>query len=165
MGAFAMTATQALLASGGPPRGYLWWHYRKTYAAMLEETDGAQPIMVIDRETVALPLLLPRLDNQQQRKAMANWLSGHAWHRLALRLRLPDRSHRELDPAVFRLDFRLAARDRPGVPNAPGSAVRAGRGRAGHRVIMCRLATANCHIRFALGAGCFHTSDIWLMEK
>ena len=78
MGAFAMTATQALLASGGPPRGYLWRHCRKTYAAMLEETDGAPPIMVIDRETAALPLLLPRLDNQQQHKAIENWLSGHA---------------------------------------------------------------------------------------
>ena len=36
MGAFAMTATQALLASGRPPRGLLWRHCRKTFAAMLE---------------------------------------------------------------------------------------------------------------------------------
>jgi MFS family permease len=57
-------------------------------------------------------------------------------HRLALRLRLPNRSHGELGPAVLRLDFPLAAWHRPGVPNAPGSAVRAGRGRAGHRVII-----------------------------
>ena len=39
MGAFAMTATRVLLASGGPPRGYLWRRRRKTYAAMLEETQ------------------------------------------------------------------------------------------------------------------------------
>ena len=57
MGAFAMTATQALLASGAPARGHLWWHRRKTYAAMLDENAGAPPILVVDRETVApLPL-------------------------------------------------------------------------------------------------------------
>ena len=77
MGAFAMTATRVLLASGGPPCGYLWRCRRKTYAAMLEETHGAPPIMVIDRETAALPLLLPRLDNQQKPKAIENWISGH----------------------------------------------------------------------------------------
>jgi hypothetical protein len=40
-GAFARTATQALLASGGAARGHLWWHRRKTYAAMLDESTGA----------------------------------------------------------------------------------------------------------------------------
>ena len=82
MGAFAMTATRVLLASGGPPRGYLWRRCRKTYAAMLEETHGASPIMVIDRETVALPLLLPRLDNEQTR-AIENWLNGRGGMPLA----------------------------------------------------------------------------------
>ena len=77
MGAFAMTATQALLASGGPPRGYLWWHRRNTYAAMLEEIAGAPPILVINRETVALPLLLPPLNNRQKDAAIARWLDGH----------------------------------------------------------------------------------------
>lgn len=77
MGAFAMTATQALLASGGPPRGYLWWHRRKTFAAMLEESGGAPPIMVIDRETVAVPLLLPTLENHQDRGSVERWLRGH----------------------------------------------------------------------------------------
>lgn len=76
MGAFAMTATQALLASGGPPRGYLWWHLRKTYAAMLEETGDASPILVINRETVALPLLLPPPVNQQEHAIIARWLRG-----------------------------------------------------------------------------------------
>ena len=77
MGAFAMTATQALLASGGPPRGYLWWRRRKTYAAMVEEIAGAPPIMVIDRETVAVPLLLPPPANQHDRTAIRRWLGGH----------------------------------------------------------------------------------------
>ena len=34
--------------------------------------------MVIDQEIVALPLLLPRLDNQEKPKAIENWLGGHA---------------------------------------------------------------------------------------
>jgi len=77
MGAFAMTATQALLASGGPSRGLLWWRRRKTYAAMVEEIAGAPPIMVIDRETAAVPLLLPPPVNQQDRDAIGLWLGGH----------------------------------------------------------------------------------------
>jgi hypothetical protein len=77
MGAFAMTATQALLASGGPPRGYLWWRRRKTYAAMMEESGGAPPIMVINRETVAVPLLLPPPGNPQNCAAIERWLGGH----------------------------------------------------------------------------------------
>ena len=77
MGAFAMTATQALLASGGPPRGHLWWHRRKTYAAMQEAVDDALPILVLDRETVAVPLLLPPPNNPQERAAIDRWLAGH----------------------------------------------------------------------------------------
>jgi len=88
MGAFAMTATQALLASGGPPRGLLWWHRRKTYAAMLEETSGALPILVIDRETVALPLLLPPPDNQHVRDAISLWLGGQGNMPLPYRARV-----------------------------------------------------------------------------
>ena len=76
MGAFAMTATQALLASGGPARGYLWWHRRRTYAAMLEGNAGALPILVVDRETVAVPLLLPPPTNRQERAAIGRWLGG-----------------------------------------------------------------------------------------
>ena len=78
MGAFAMTASRVLLASGGPPRGNLWSRSRHTYAAVLEEIHGAPPIMVIDQEIVALPLLLPRLDNQENPKAIENWLGGRA---------------------------------------------------------------------------------------
>src|SRR5450631_807805 len=76
MGAFAMTATQALLGSGGPPRGLLWWRRRKTYAAMLDESTGAPPILVIGRETVAVPLLLPLPRDQRERTAILRWLGG-----------------------------------------------------------------------------------------
>ena len=55
MGAFAMTATQALLASGAPARGHLWWHRRKTYAAMLDENAGAPPILVVEKDYGVAP--------------------------------------------------------------------------------------------------------------
>jgi len=77
MGAFAMTATHALLASGGAPQGVLWWHRRKTYAAMAEETAGAPPIIVIDQQTVAVPLLLPSPNDQQESVQIERWLGGH----------------------------------------------------------------------------------------
>jgi len=76
MGAFAMTATQALITSGGAPLGHLWWRRRKTCAAMLEGTDGAPPILVIDKETVALPLLLPPPDDREEREVIEHRRNG-----------------------------------------------------------------------------------------
>lgn len=76
MGAFAMTATRALLASGGLPSGLLWWRRRKTFAAMLDESSGAPPILVLDRETVAVPILLPSPETHQDRTATERWLGG-----------------------------------------------------------------------------------------
>jgi hypothetical protein len=76
MGAFAMTATQALVASGGALRGRLWRRRRKCFAAMLEEVEGAPPILVIDRETVAVPLLLPEPCGNDERVAVESWLAG-----------------------------------------------------------------------------------------
>ncbi|MGH6842491.1 MAG: hypothetical protein ACREDV_10440, partial [Methylocella sp.] len=76
IGAFAMTATQVLLATGGAPRGLLWRHCRKTYAAMLEGREGAPAIMVIDFQTVAVPLLLPKPANGHERAAVGRWLGG-----------------------------------------------------------------------------------------
>ncbi len=76
MGAFAMTATRALLASGGLPSGLLWWRRRKTFAAMLDESSGAPPILLIDRETAAVPILLPAPETDQDRAAIERWLGG-----------------------------------------------------------------------------------------
>lgn len=76
MGAFAMTAPRVLLASGSPPQGHLWRRRRETCAAMIEETHGAAPVMVIDRETAAVPLLLPRLDDAEA-QSMMDWLDEH----------------------------------------------------------------------------------------
>jgi sugar phosphate permease len=46
-------------------------------------------------------------------------------HHLALRVRLPDRSHRQLDTAVRRLDLPVVAWRRPVILDAPGPALRA----------------------------------------
>jgi hypothetical protein len=104
MGAFAMSATQALLASGGPPRGVLWWRRRKTYAAMLEESTGAPPILVIDRETVAVPLLLPRPSNQQEDVAIGSWRRGHGAMPLLYRELIAGEEVRCLEPHVRSLE-------------------------------------------------------------
>jgi hypothetical protein len=76
MGVFAATATQALIASGGNPKGRLWRRHRRTYSAMLEQSGNALPIVVIDRQSIALPLFLPRPKRQGEAAAVSRWLSG-----------------------------------------------------------------------------------------
>ena len=74
MGAFAVTAKMAFVCGGDAPRGWLWGRRRHVHAAMLEETAGAPPIIVIDRQTVALPLLLPEPGTEAA--AVEEWLAG-----------------------------------------------------------------------------------------
>ena len=76
MGAFAASATQALIASGGPPEGRLWHRHRRTHAAMLEQIGDALPIVVLDHQTVALPVFLPRAKRQGEADAVTRWLTG-----------------------------------------------------------------------------------------
>jgi hypothetical protein len=77
MGAFAMTARMALVGTGGAPHRRLWRRHRPVLAAMLGETAGAPPIIVIDRQTVALPFLLPQPSNQSDFIAVARWVTGN----------------------------------------------------------------------------------------
>ena len=74
MGAFAVTAKMAFVCGGDAPRGWLWGRRRHVHAAMLEETAGAPPIIVIDRQTVAVPLLLPEPGTEAA--AVEEWLAG-----------------------------------------------------------------------------------------
>ena len=77
MGAFAMTADMAALGSGHAAEGRLWSCRRKTCAAMLDgEGAGGPPIIVIDAETVATPLLLPAPRDPEEGIAVARWLAG-----------------------------------------------------------------------------------------
>jgi len=77
MGAFAMTAALAGLGAGHPSQGRLWSRRRRTAAAMLDRIGaGGAPILVIDAETVAIPLLLPAPRDAQEGVAVARWLAG-----------------------------------------------------------------------------------------
>jgi hypothetical protein len=76
MGAFAHTATQALVATGGPPEGRLWRRHRRSFAAMLEQRGEAPPLLVLNRETVAIALLLPRPKRSGEAELASRWLSG-----------------------------------------------------------------------------------------
>src|SRR5208283_2996388 len=77
MGAFAMTAELAALGAGGPAEGRLWTRRRRTFGAMLDRAGaGGPPILVIDAETVAIPLLLPAPRDAEEGVAVARWLAG-----------------------------------------------------------------------------------------
>lgn len=72
MGSFAMTATRALLGVGGSPR----LGRRKTFVAMLDQDAlAAPPILVPNRQTAAVPLLLPKPRDKAEGVAMARWLA------------------------------------------------------------------------------------------
>jgi hypothetical protein len=74
MGAFAVTAKMAFVCCGDAPRGRLWGRNRRVHAAMLEEFAYAPPIIVIDRQTVAVPLLLP--EPETEAATVEAWLAG-----------------------------------------------------------------------------------------
>jgi hypothetical protein len=76
-GAFAMTAKMALVGTGGAAHGRLWRRCRPVWSAMLEETACAPPIIVVNRQTVAVPLLLPRPSNRSGFVAVARWVTGN----------------------------------------------------------------------------------------
>lgn len=77
MGAFAMTATMALLGAGRGASGRLWSHRRETCAAMLDmDAAGGLPIVAIDPQTLAMPLLLPPPRDAQEGVATARWIAG-----------------------------------------------------------------------------------------
>lgn len=77
MGAFAITADLAALGAGRPAKGRLWRRRRETSMAMLDrEGAGGAPILVIDAETVAIPMLLPAPHDAKEGVAVARWLAG-----------------------------------------------------------------------------------------
>jgi hypothetical protein len=77
MGAFAMTATHALLGAGRKPRGWFFGRHRPTAAALIGQEQGNAPILVLDAGTVAVPLWLPSLTDQQEAAVAQRWWSGN----------------------------------------------------------------------------------------
>ncbi len=76
MGVFAMTATLALIGCGGQPRGTLWSRRRPVHATMVEKIAGGSPIIILDHQTVVVPLLLPTPSTADQEAAVDRWLAG-----------------------------------------------------------------------------------------
>jgi len=75
-GAFAMTAPQALVASGTAARGLAWRRHRRTVAALVEGAPDAPPILVLDRGTVAVAVLLPREGSDEDRLIAGDRVAG-----------------------------------------------------------------------------------------
>ena len=100
MGAFAMTATQVLVASGGAPQGWFWRRHRSAYAALLERTAGALPIVVLDHQTVAVALLLPMPKRQGEADAVSCWFAAQGPMPEYYRSIIAGEEIRSADPAV-----------------------------------------------------------------
>ncbi len=75
MTAYANTAAVALLGCGGKSRGRLWGRHRPLYTAMVEEAGGAPPVLVLDRQIVAVPLMLPQPAGLDRAEDIPRWLS------------------------------------------------------------------------------------------
>jgi len=73
MGAFAMTATQVLLGTGGKRQGYMWGSCRATTTALIEKMHDSAPILVLNERTVAVPLWLPETTDDAGKEALKNW--------------------------------------------------------------------------------------------
>ncbi|MDD5265762.1 MAG: hypothetical protein PHO08_01370 [Methylococcales bacterium] len=76
MGAFAMTATQAILGAGGSGPIPGWRAYRRSYAAVVAQTSSIMPIWALNNQTVAIPLLLPELKGMVDSTSVNRWLEG-----------------------------------------------------------------------------------------
>lgn len=76
MGAFAMTAKMAALSAGAAPRRTSWARRRRVALAMAQTQGAAPPILVLDHQTVATPLFLPKPQDDKGRRALTRWLAG-----------------------------------------------------------------------------------------
>jgi hypothetical protein len=76
MGAFAQTATQVLVGTGCQPRGWLWGRHRRSSAAVVEQRGESPPLLVLNPETVAVVLMLPRPKRAGEADEASRWLSG-----------------------------------------------------------------------------------------
>jgi hypothetical protein len=76
MGAFAMTATQVILGTGGSGLIPGWRVNRRSYAAVVAQTGAVMPIWVLSNQTVAIPFLLPEQKGIVDATTVNLWLKG-----------------------------------------------------------------------------------------
>ena len=80
MGAFAATARQVFATSSTEPRGHLWWRHRETVTAILPRHAEGQirPILMLNDESVAVAVLVPRSGNAAVDSEIEAWLHDGA---------------------------------------------------------------------------------------
>ena len=100
MGAFAMTATQVLLGTGGKQNGYLWSSCRSTSTALIEKMYDSAPILVLSKRTVAIPLWLPEWSSEAELKAAKDWFSKAGPMPSAFRNLIKGKEVNSYDPSV-----------------------------------------------------------------
>lgn len=100
MGVFAATATLAVLSAGRPPRGVLWRRHRPIEMAMAETVEDARPILVLDHQTVAIPVFLPLALDRIDCRRMSHWLEGQGLPPAALRRLISGESLACVEPGV-----------------------------------------------------------------
>jgi hypothetical protein len=100
MGAFAMTATQVLLGTGGKPQGSIWGSCRATSTALIEKMHDSAPILVLNERTVAIALWLPELPDDIELEATKNWYSKAEPMPTAFRNRIKGKEVKSYDPSI-----------------------------------------------------------------
>lgn len=100
MGAFAMTATQVLLGTGGKQNGYFWGSCRSTSTALIEKMHDSAPILVLSERTVAIPLWLPEWSSEAELKAAKDWFSKAGPMPSAFRNLIKGKEVNSYDPSV-----------------------------------------------------------------
>jgi hypothetical protein len=85
MGVFAESTTMAVLAAGDAACGRLWGRRRPVVMAMAQAVDGAGPILVLDHQSVATPLYLPRPRDAAETQRLERWLAGRGPAPVSLR--------------------------------------------------------------------------------
>lgn len=100
MGAFAMTATQVLLGTGGKQNGYFWGSFRPTSTALIEKMHDSAPILVLSERTIAIPLWLPELSSDIELKAAKDWFSKAGPMPTAFRNLIKGKEVNSYDPSM-----------------------------------------------------------------
>jgi hypothetical protein len=84
MGAFAATATQALIGAGGRPGSGGAWRLRAAYGALVEGHPDRPPILVLNPGAVAIAISVPRALIEGDAVGFSDWIAGRGAMPLAV---------------------------------------------------------------------------------